>query len=225
MVEKRNDPRVIFRKQVVINNVIGATGLDLSKSGIYIHTGRHFIKGSVLNISLPLDNATLDLKARVQHSKPGVGMGLVFLDITGEQKRILHDFIKMHKDDTVPEKSDERKRVLIVDTDEASGRVYRSKLVLEGFTVFEALDCAAAMEMADAEKIDAVVYMGSAEESGLFSAIRQKPGLSEIPILVLSAKSFRGASEAAVKAGATEFLVRMVTSPAKLAERVKARLR
>ncbi|MDA8086710.1 MAG: response regulator [Nitrospiraceae bacterium] len=225
MADKRKDPRVIFKKQVVVNNLLGATGLDLSKSGIYIHTGRHFIKGSVVNVSLPLGSTTLELKARVQHSKPGVGMGLEFLNITGEQKQLLFDFIKMHKDDAVPEKSDERQKVLIVDLNEATRRVYRSNLVLEGFTVFEAGSNSSARDIIEREKIDAVVYMSGADEAELFSVIRQKPELKGMPILVVSAKSTPGAPEAAVKAGATEFMVKMFTSPAKLAERIKSRLK
>ncbi len=225
MTDKRKDPRVIFRRQVVINGLMGATGLDLSKSGIYIHTGRNFINGSVVNVSLPLDSHTMHLKARVRHSKPGVGMGLMFLDLTGEQEQMLLDFIKKHKDDITPEKSDERQKVLIIDLNEASRRVYRSKLVLEGFTVFEAQDGPSSREIIEKEKIDAVVYMGGADEIELFSVIRQKPELNKIPILVVSAKSSPGAPEAAIKAGATEFMVKMFTSPAKLTERVKARLK
>jgi CheY-like chemotaxis protein len=115
--------------------------------------------------------------------------------------------------------------VLIIDLNEASRRVYRSKLVLEGFTVFEAQDGPSSREIIEKEKIDAVVYMGGADEIELFSVIRQKPELNKIPILVVSAKSSPGAPEAAIKAGATEFMVKMFTSPAKLTERVKARLK
>ena len=225
MADKRRDARVIFRKQVLINNLLGATGLDLSKSGIYIHTGRNFIKNSIVSISLPLDNAVLDLKACVQHSKPGVGMGLKFLDLTEEQKQVLISFIKRHNADILPEKSGERKRVLIIDENEAARRVYRSKLVLEGFTVFEAGDSPSAREIIENEKTDAVVYMSGAGDFGLFSDIRQKPEMEKVPILVVSASSSPGVSEAAVKAGATEFLAKMLTSPAKLAARIKALLK
>lgn len=225
MADNRKSHRIIFRRQVLINNLIGATGLDLSISGIYIHTGRHFITGSIVNIALPLDNVKLELKARVQHSKHGVGMGLEFMDLKNEQKRVLADFIKRHIEEITSEKSDERKKALIIDENDAARRLYRSKLVLEGFTVFEAEDSASAMAKIETEKIDVVVYMSGGEGFGLLSSIRQMPGMEKVPILVVSAKSSPGASEAAVQAGATEFMAKIFTSPVKLAERIKARLK
>lgn len=221
--EKRRRPRIILNRQVLLNNAIGVMGLDLSEGGIYIHTGRHFAAGSEVSVHLPLGGIALDLTARVQHSNPGIGMGLMFGPMTPDQKRTLSTFILKHM-----RGAQGRKKVLIVDENSGNSRVYRSKLVLDGFTVFEAGDCGAAQDLIGREPVDLVLvdlYQGGINTLDTIRLIRAAPGIgAETPVLVVSAQASQADMENARKAGATEFMARMTTSPARLSERVKLHL-
>ncbi len=221
LVERRREPRVIIKKEVVLNSAISAMGLDLSEQGIYIHTGRNFQLGSTVFISLPLDKGTVFISARVQHSKPGVGMGLMFLNMTLDQKKILCEFLRRQKN---APSGQARKKVLIIDGNAMTRKVYGSKIVLEGFTLLEAEDHEAAMGVISDGRVDLVlmdIYQPGSDGFETVSKIRSSPETETIPILVLSAKSSREDMEKAMKIGATEFMPRTFTSPAKLTERIK----
>ncbi|MDA8086044.1 MAG: response regulator [Nitrospiraceae bacterium] len=224
-IEKRKKPRMILRRQVVLNKVISAMGLDLSEGGIYIHTGRHFPAGNMIDVSLPLDGGTLNVAARVQHSKAGVGMGLMFINMTPEQQEVLSSFIKKHEHEAVGQA---RKKVLILAENVTTMQVYRSRIVLEGFTVFEAADRSAALDLIDREQVDLVLMdlnQRGANGFEVLCEIRARPGMESAPILVLSTASSVNDVEHAIKAGATEFMPRTTTSPVKLGERLKLYLK
>jgi PilZ domain len=57
---------------------------DVSTTGMFINTNRHYIDGSVLNLSFCLALSGLEVHARgeVRYSIPGVGVGVQFIDIS-----------------------------------------------------------------------------------------------------------------------------------------------
>ena len=74
------------------------------------------------------------------------------------------------------------------------------------------------------EQIDLVVldlYMDKLDGFRVLSIMRQNQEWKSIPVLVLSARSALAEVDKAVAAGATEFLVKMTTTPAKLSKRVR----
>lgn len=223
-IEKRKLPRIILKRQVLLNNAIGAMGLDLSGGGIYVQTGRHFAVGSGVSIRFSLDGITLDLAARVQHSKPGVGMGLLFGPMTPDQKETLSAFILKRMGD-----ARERKKILIVDENAGASRAYRSDLILRGFTVFEAADCRSALDLIDREGVGLVLvslYQDGTNSLDTIRRIRTAPGVgANTPILAVSAQTSRADMANIIKAGATEFMARLTMSPAGLSERVKLYLK
>lgn len=225
-IENRKQARVNLTSDVVINGLVKVRGLDISEGGIYIHTGRSFKAGSIINIELPLPNATLKIRAKVQHSQEGVGMGLMFVELTPEQKQA----IKSYMDDTMaqPNKPSGKKKILIVDDLETSRRMNKSKLMLEGFSVIEAKDGVEAIKMLQAEKVDAIVmdlYMDKMDGFKAMTIIRQTPEWAEIPIVVFSSRNSQDDMDRAMFAGANEFLPKMMTSPAKLCEKLKSMLK
>ena len=222
-IEQRKQKRVILRRHVLINNLIKAMGLDLSEGGIYIHTGRNFPQGSNISLSVPLGNMPFTVKGRVQHAQSGVGMGIMFVDLTDGQKQTLREFIDANAADSSQEES-RKKVVLIVDDNAVNRRMYRSKLVLDGFGVLEADDGLAALEVLNKEKVDLLVldlYMQKLDGFKMLSILRQKPEWQDLPVLVFSARSSPDEIEKAMNAGATEFLIKMTTSPVKLSEHIK----
>ncbi|MDA8087159.1 MAG: response regulator [Nitrospiraceae bacterium] len=220
MIERRRQPRIIFKRQVVLNNAVSAMGLDLSEGGIYIQTGRYFPVGSVVSISLPLNNSVLNVSARVQHSKPGAGMGLMFMNMTHEQAGILRYFLQQSGACSL-----DVKKVLIIDCNATTRKLYKSRITLDGFTAFEAANKKDAMGVIAVVHVDLVLMdllRPDADGFEALSELRAAPGMNAVPILVISAKSSPGGDmERALKAGATEFIPRMLASPARLGERIK----
>lgn len=222
--EQRIQKRVILKKEVTINNSLRVMGLDLSEGGLYVHTGRSITPGTVVDVSLPLENGTVKLKARVQHSEDRVGMGLMFLEQTPQALALLRAFIN---NTSIPLTEAVKKKVLVVDDNAMQRRMNKSRLVLEGFMVLEAGDGLEAIEVMRKEQIDLVVldlYMDKLDGFKVLSFVRQNPEWKNIPVLVLSARSAPADVDKALAAGATEFLIKMTTSPVKLTERVRQHL-
>jgi PleD family two-component response regulator len=220
-IEKRRYKRVILKRQVLINGSIKAQGLDLSLGGLYVHTGRNFPMGSDLNVTLPLITEIINVRARVRNAQESVGMGVEFRELTQAQEAAIQDFVNSAMQAS---SGNAKKTVLIVDDNASLRRMNRSRLVLDGYSVLEAEDGIKALDMLEKEKIDLVVldlYMERLDGYKVLSIMRQKPEWKDLPVLVFSARSSADEVDMALSAGATEFLVKMMTSPVKLSQRVK----
>lgn len=225
-IEHRKQKRLVLRKNVFIHNTVQAMGLDLSEGGLYVHTGRDFKAGTIIELTLPVANPPLKVQARVQHSQQGIGMGLKFMNLTPEQKACIKEYIDTSVEET--ESSDTRKKILLIDKNPSNRRLYKSKLVLEGFTVLEASDAPAAIKMLETDVIDLIVFdlfMEKVDGFKVLAIFRSRPEWRDIPVLVFSSRSSNEDIERAISAGASEFLVRMTTSPSKLSDRVKLHLK
>lgn len=223
--EQRRFQRVILKKEVLINGSLRAQGLDLSIGGMYVQTGRSFPIGDNITVTLPLDNEFISIRARVQNSQPPLGMGIMFLDLDPGQKEEIESFV----DSRVKISSaSARKKVMLVEDQETSRRMNKSKLMLDGFSVVEAKDGIEALDLLAKDKIDLMVldlYMERLDGYKVLSIMRESPQWQDIPVLVLSARSSSDEVDKAITAGATEFLMKMTTSPVKLSQRINAYLR
>jgi CheY-like chemotaxis protein len=219
--EEKKLKQVVLRKQVTINGSLKAIGLDLSEGGIYVHTGAALKAGTLVDLLLPLDEEAINVKARVRHIQEGVGMGLTFVGLGPMERACIRGFIDDSRADLSPTA---KKRVLIVDDNEVTRRMNRSKLVLDGFDVLDAADGVEAIGILERHTVHLVVldlYMEKLDGYKVLSLMRQRPQWKDIPVLVFSARSSPDEIQRAITAGATEFLVKMTTTPAKLSERVK----
>jgi len=224
--EKRKQKRVILQRPVLINKGIKVMGLDLSEGGIYVHTGRHFSPGSIVDVKLPLGQTNIELKARVRHSQEGVGMGLMFVDMGSREKDALRALINQLAAKRAGTPADAKKTILIMDSNPSQRRMYKSKLVLDGYGVIEAGDGFSALDALTGEKIALILMDLNMPDMGGFEAIsRIRNKWKAIPIMVFSSRPAPSDMEKALAAGATEFLVKMTTSPAKLSERIKMYLK
>ncbi len=220
-IEKRRYKRVVLKKEVLINGSIKAQGLDLSLGGLYIHTGRHFPVGTVMSVTLPLNSQIINVRAVVRNAQESVGMGVEFIEVTPDQAAAIQDFVNSA---VRASSGDTKKTVLIVDDNASQRRMNRSRLVLDSYSVLEAEDGVQALDILEKEKVDLVVldlYMERLDGYKVLSIMRQKPEWKDVPVLVLSARSSADEVDKAIAAGATEFLVKMMTSPIKLSQRVK----
>lgn len=223
-IENRKQTRVTLKKDVLINGSINVHGLDLSIGGLYVHTGRQFTEGEIVSIALPLNARYLNMRARIQHVQKSVGMGLQFVGMTSEQESVLQDFIDSTEEAFAPP---QRKTILLVDDQDSSRRMNKSRLILDGFSVVETHDGAEAVGMLERERVDLIVldlYMEPLDGFQVLSIIRSNPAWKRIPVLVLSSRGTTDEIQRAMAAGANEFLIKMMTPPVKLSQKVKAYL-
>jgi CheY-like chemotaxis protein len=221
--DRKKLKQVVLRKYVTINGSLKAMGLDLGEGGIYVHTGASFKEGTLVDLRLPLDEEEISVKARVQNTQAGVGIGLTFVGLGPMERACLRGFI----DDSSAQSAKSKKKVLIVDDNAVTRRMNRSKLVLDGFEVLEAADGVEAIAVLERQTVHLVVldlFMEKLDGYKVLALMRQRPAWKDIPVLVFSARSSPEEVGRAINAGATEFLVKMTTTPARLSERVKKHL-
>jgi PleD family two-component response regulator len=200
--------------------------IDLSQGGLYVHTGRAFVPGSIIDLELPLGAQKISVRGSVQHNQNGVGVGIKFVDLSSEHQSAILAY--MRSSETGGRKAgDVRKRVLLIDEDAMKRRMSKSKLILEGFCVFEVADGFEAIRRMEEETPDLVIldlFMQKMDGFKVLTIIKETPQWKDIPVLIYSSKGGDEIMEKVLAAGATEFLLKMMTSPTKLAEIVKKTL-
>jgi CheY-like chemotaxis protein len=227
MKERRTHKRTPFLKDILINNKILVKGIDISEGGLYVHTGRSFTPGNIVDVALPLKDITITVKANIQHNQSGVGMGLMFVFLTDEQK----DIIKKHVEYLTSQISSDRsgkKTILFVEDSETSRRMYKSKLVSEGFHVVEVKNGYEAIAYLNTGKTDLVIldlHMEKIDGFKVLAMLKESEKWQNTPVIVFSSKSSQDIINKVIELGADMFLGKMMTSPTKLAEAVKSLLR
>ncbi len=215
--EKRIFKRVSYTDNVLINSLILVKGIDISEGGIYVHTGRKFAIGDIVRIGFRLGATDLDLMAKVMTCQESVGMGLQFLNLSPFTRKTILDYIAVSGEKT-------KTTVLIVEDNEASRRMNKSKLILDGFGVMEAANGIEALKALQNSIPDLIVldlYMEGMDGFKVLSFLRADEKYRNIPVMVLSARGDKAEIEKAMAMGANAFLVKMMTSPIKLSEAVK----
>lgn len=219
--EFRDKKRVLIQRDIVINGIINAHALDISNNGMYISTASDFIKGSVLDIGIEIDNKPIQLKARVQHCQKGIGMGVKFVSLTPEIFTTIRDLLA--KAESVETKKSARK-VLLLDDNAQSRKIYRNKLDLEGFVVLEATNGIEALNLLQEMKPELAIielWVEGIDGFRLLQLMQLNPDLKKIPVLILSSRSVPEDIKKAIVLGAKDYLPKMTTNPIKLAEKVK----
>ena len=221
--ERRKEKRVPFKEKILVNNSMLFNSIDISEGGLYVYTGRSFEKNSLISVTLPVKGEKITVKARVQHNQPGIGMGLKFIELKDEEKARIRDLIES----TIRKSASQtaRKKILLVEDNDMTRQIYRSKLLMEGFSVVEAVNGVEAVKLLREQIPDVVIldlYMEKMDGFKVLSILRSTPQWEHLPVIVCSSRGTKDVMEKVINAGATEFLSKVVTSPAKLAETVKA---
>jgi predicted Zn finger-like uncharacterized protein len=95
--ERRKCKRYPFREEVLIDGTKRCTCTDISELGLYVSTIQSFEEKEVIKVTIPVQGEAISVKARVQYHQPGIGMGIMFVDLTKEQKAIIKDIIEKIK--------------------------------------------------------------------------------------------------------------------------------
>jgi CheY-like chemotaxis protein len=222
--DHRREKRLPIKGNILVNGKMVFKCIDISEGGLYLYTGQSFKENEIVSVTLPFKGNPLTVKARVQHNQPGIGMGLQFIDLNDEQRAIIKKLVKKLTERSMRPK-DQRKKILLVEDNEMSRRIYKNKLLIEGFSIIEASDGMEAIRLLKEISPDLIVldlYTGKMDGFKVLSILKINPKWEDIPVVVFSERGTPDVIDEIIKAGADEFLSKMLTSPSKLAETVKA---
>ena len=212
---------VIWEEDIIINGIIKANALDISEDGMYIITKAEFLSGAVLDIDFKINATPVKVKAIVQHSEPGIGMGVQFINLTPENYTLIKEFVEEAEE--ISTKRAEKK-ILLVDDSAQSRAIYRNKLNLEGYIVIEASNGVEALKHLQELKPDLVIldlWMDGIDGFKILQLMQVNQELKNIPVIVLSARSIPVDIQRAIALGARDFLPKTTTTTVKLADKVK----
>jgi CheY-like chemotaxis protein len=218
----RKFKRVKFKQKVLIDNQIMVEALDISEDGLFLHTGRSFDDGAVVEVGIPTLPGNFELKvlARVQHNHSGIGMGMQFVDLGDSQKQKLDKLINS-LDEASRMEMEDRSIILLAGGSDTARNINKSKLVLDGFYVLQATNADEVFGILKNETPDVMVLdwqETSFYSKGLLAQVRQTPQYDDVIIIVLAALTDAYAQREILDAGAEMYMAKMDTNPVKLSK-------
>jgi len=91
---RRKNERYTFREHVLIDDTIPCTISDISENGLYVSAVQQFEQDRIVSITIPFKDNKVTVRARVQYCQPGIGMGVMFVDLDNKQKEFLREIIE-----------------------------------------------------------------------------------------------------------------------------------
>ncbi len=225
--DRRKRNRVYCSGDILINGE-PCKAIDVSDGGLYVYTRglcNSIKQRSMVEVTFPLRNNTdFTVKAIVKHKHTDVGMGLKFVDLDAEQKKILTKIIESaarQAEKTIVK----RQIILLIEDNRMTREMYKSRLYMEGFSVIEARDGLEAIEALKTSRPALIVFdlnMEKIDGLKVLLILKASRRWRDIPVIVFSAHVTKEVVDKVVAAGADEFLPKMITSPRKLAATVKS---
>jgi len=117
-----------------------------------------------------------------------------------------------------------RNKILLIEDSKVVQQMYRSKLTLEQFTVLTADNGMEAIKLLSQEKPDIILLdlmMPIMDGFKVLQVIKTDPKLSDIPVLVFSAKGQPEEVEKALNLGAAGYIVKATTKPNEVIEQIR----
>lgn len=117
-----------------------------------------------------------------------------------------------------------RYKILLVEDSKVVQQMYRNKLILEQFAVQTADNGMEAIKMLSQEKPDIVLLdlmMPVMDGFKVLQVIKTDPKLSDIPVLVFSARGQTEEVEKALHLGASGYIVKATTKPNEVIENIR----
>ena len=222
----RKHKRVKFKQKVLVDNQIMVEALDISDGGLFLHTGRSFDDGSIVEVGIPTKPGNFDFKvlAKVQHNHRGIGMGMQFVDLDDSQKAELEKLIDS-LDEAARKELEGRKKILLVGGTSTARNINKSKLVLDGFYIMQATSVDEVYKILQDEPPDAMVLEWQETQfncRGLLLRIKENRQFDSIIIIVLSALTDTHVHNEIIDAGADRSMAKMDTNPVKLSRMLSA---
>lgn len=203
--DNRQDTRYSFTGDVIVNDSIFTTSIDISLGGIYIKTTSVLEEKSVVSVHIPGFDFTTN--AMVRFSKAGAGTGLKFEIANNEQWDRLATIMDSVRQ--IDEDSTEKPTLLLVDDNKSFRQEVKEKLAEAGYSVAEAVDGMDAIKQMNKYSFHVVVtdlFMDRIDGFKLIALIREAPDHKDKPIIAMSGKSDKLTVDHAMRAGANYFI-------------------
>ena len=203
--DNRQDTRYTFASDVIVDDSVFTTSIDISLGGIYIKTATVLEEKSVVSVNIPGFDFTTN--AMVRFSREGAGTGLKFEIASNVQWDRLASIIDSVRQ--ADENSTEKTTLLLVDGDKALRETMIKKLTEADYSVTVAIDGMDAIKQMNVHPFRAVVtalFMDRIDGFKLIGLIREAPLHKDKPIIAISGKSDKLTVNHAMRSGANFFI-------------------
>jgi hypothetical protein len=92
--ERRKHQRFPFREDILVDGMHFCTSADIGEGGIFVSAIQYFEEGDVVELSIPLREGKITVKAQVKYSQPGIGAGVMFIDLNDEQRAKIKELVE-----------------------------------------------------------------------------------------------------------------------------------
>lgn len=203
--EKRSEERLRYTGDIIVNDSIFTTAVDISLGGMLIKTSTQLESGSTVSINIPAFD--FDCRALVRFSNAEAGTGLKYEIENIVQWDRLAEILDNIK--AVSGEGGVKPTLLVVDDNKAFRDTLRPRLLKAGYSVSEATDGMDAIKRMNSYPFHAMLVdlnIDRIDGFKLISLIRGAPDHKEKPIVVISSSFDPRTVERALKAGADVFL-------------------
>jgi hypothetical protein len=91
--QERKHRRLPFIQDILIDGSKLCTSMDISEGGLFVSAIQHFEKDSVVAVTIPFGEERIAVKAHVKYYQPGIGMGLMFIELNDEQRAKIKELV------------------------------------------------------------------------------------------------------------------------------------
>jgi len=218
--DRRESRRLPFIEGVLIDDTNKGDSHDISEGGMFICIEHPYEPSSVIDVTIPVP---LRVKAVVKHHEPGIGIGVQFIDLNDNQKLLIKNLAESIHFESQKVRNQE-KQILIIEDNDMMRKLYKAKLVADGFSVIEARDGVEGISLLAENTPDIIVldlYMKRLDGFKTLSVIKSSKW-ARIPVLIFSSLITQDVINRLIEGGADDFLIKQVTSPDELSKAIKA---
>lgn len=90
----RKHRRIPFIGDILVDGTNLCISTDISEGGLFLSTIQYFAEGSVIEVSIPLRQGKLTVKAQVKYCQPGIGAGIMFIDLNDDQRLKIKELVE-----------------------------------------------------------------------------------------------------------------------------------
>ncbi|MDH4100479.1 MAG: response regulator [Nitrospirota bacterium] len=222
----RKAERFVIRVEVLINNAIMGHALDISETGMFVHSHIMCQAGKTVSTQFSLEEGDppLTVTAEVRHARSGVGMGMRFVNLLPDEIARIRQFIE--KRGHAP--SDERVKILIVNGSPFDRTMFRSNIVLLGHEVREAGDGAEALQSIQNDLPTLVLldpFVKVMDGFELLKALRADEKTKDLKVVILTGGAVTPDLYQKVSPyHVLDIVSKLTTPPKKLAEKISGYL-
>lgn len=223
LLDGRKAERYDFNEEVIIDEQIFSNSVDISSTGLFVHTIKPFKVKAIVTITIP--SYGLSAKAIVKHFKPGIGIGLEFRPESEAEAKEIETIINNIK--LASKKAPTKMTILLIDSNRQIRSVFKNRLVLDGYSVAEVDDGMEAIKKMNSFEVHAVISeleVKRIDLPNLIKMIREAPNYRTIPIFVVANPTGFDVESWVLEAGATRYLPKSSTSATELSKLISRSL-